>query len=249
MPAVKDAQKARTSFSTIHKRASKRKGGDRQLNALLPDISSPKALARLADDRVLAEMTKRIFCSGFVWKIIEQKWPGFEEAFLGFDIPRLLRQSPEFWEALTADRRIVRNGQKIMAVQKNAQFVADIAAEHGSFARFLAGWSRDDQVGLLAVLAKRGSRLGGMTGQYFLRFVGMDTFILSRDVVSCLQGAGLDIADNPTSKKDLALVQKQFSAWAAETGLPYTHMSRICAMSVGENYPDGRKMELDLASA
>jgi len=226
-----------TSFSTIQKRASKRKGGDKQLKALLPDIPSSKALAKLPDDRVLSEMTQRIFCAGFVWKVIENKWSGFEEAFLGFDIPRLQRQSPEYWEGLISDRRVVRHGQKIMAVQKNTQFVADVSAEHGSFARFLAGWPKDDQVGLLAVLAKRGARLGGMTGQYFLRFVGMDSFILSRDVVLCLQGAGLDIAATPTSKKDLALIQKQFSAWAKETGLSYTHLSRICAMSVGENYP------------
>jgi 3-methyladenine DNA glycosylase Tag len=226
-----------TSFSKIHQRASKRKGGDKQLQTLLPDVPSPKALAKLSDDRVLSEMTKRIFSAGFVWKVIENKWPGFEEAFLAFDIPRLLRQSPEYWEGLISDRRIVRNGQKIMAVEKDAQFVADIAAEHGSFARFLAGWPKDDQVGLLTVLAKRGSRLGGMTGQYFLRFIGMDSFILSRDVVHCLQGAGLDIAENPTSKKDLTLIQQQFTAWANESGLPYTHLSRICAMSVGENYP------------
>ena len=38
------------------------------------------------------------------------------------------------------------------------------------------------------------------------------------------------------SKRDLAKVQAQFNAWAEETGLPYVHMSRICAMSIGENY-------------
>lgn len=224
-----------SSFSAIQKRASKRKGGDKQLASLLPDIPSPKTLTRLPDHRVLSEMTKRIFSAGFVWKVIEHKWPQFEEAFLGFDIGRLLRQSPEYWEGLTSDRRVVRNGQKIMAVQKNAQFIADVAEEHGSFGRFLANWPRDDQVGLLSVLAKRGSRLGGMTGQYFLRFVGVDSFILSRDVVLCLQDAGLDVAANPTSKKDLALIQRQFAAWAQETGLSYTHLSRICAMSIGEN--------------
>ena len=39
-----------------------------------------------------------------------------------------------------------------------------------------------------------------------------------------------------TSKRDLAKVQAQFNAWANETGLPYTHLSRICALSIGENY-------------
>ncbi len=181
-------------------------------------------------------MTKRIFSAGFVWSVIEQKWPGFEAAFLGFEPKRLLLQPDEFWEGLTADKRIVRNPQKIMAVRDNAGFVTDIAREHGSFGKFLAAWPASDQVGLLELLARRGARLGGKTGQYFLRFTGKDGFVTSNDVVACLRDAGLDIAENPTSKKDMARIQATFNAWAEETGLPYTHLSRICAMSIGENY-------------
>jgi 3-methyladenine DNA glycosylase Tag len=224
------------SFKSIRARAAKRKGGDKSLAALLPKVPGQKALARLADDRVLAEMAKRVFSAGFVWSVIEKKWPGFEAAFLGFEPPRLLLQPDEFWEGLTGDTRIVRNPQKIMAVRGNARFVADIAREHGSFGKFLAQWPVDDQVGLLELLAKRGARLGGKTGQYLLRFVGRDSFILSGDVVACLRDAGLDIAENPSSKKDMKKVQDQFNAWAKETGLPLTHLSRICSMSVGENY-------------
>ena len=82
----------------------------------------------------------------------------------------------------------------------------------------------------------RGARLGGRTGQYLLRFIGKDGFVLSRDVVACLRDAGLDIAENPTSKKDRRKVQDQFNAWAQESGLPMLHISRICAMSIGNNY-------------
>jgi 3-methyladenine DNA glycosylase Tag len=124
-----------------------------------------------------------------------------------------------------------------MSVAHNARFVTDIAREHGSFGRFLADWAAADQVGLLALLAKRGSRLGGNTGPYFLRFIGKDGYMLSRDVVTCLRDAGLDIAETPTSKRDRARIQDQFNTWAKETKLPYMHLSRICAMSVGENYP------------
>ena len=84
-------------------------------------------------------------------------------------------------------------------------------------------------------MAKRGTRLGGGTGQFFLRFIGKDSFVLSADVVACLRDAGLVIADHPTSKKDLRKIQDQFNGWAEETGLPMTHLSRICALSVGEN--------------
>ena len=89
---------------------------------------------------------------------------------------------------------------------------------------------------MLELLSKRGSRLGGNTGQMMLRFLGWDGFVTSRDMVACLRDAGLDIADTVTSKRDLAKVQAQFNAWAAETGLAYVQLSRICAMSIGENY-------------
>ena len=193
-----------TPFKTIRARAAKRKGGEAALASLLPEVTSQKVLAKLSDDRVLAEMAKRIFSAGFVWSVIEQKWPSFEAAFLQFEPRRLLHQPDEFWEALAGDKRIVRNPPKITAVRDNARFVSEIAREHGSFGKFLAHWPLDDQVGLLELLGKRGTRLGGKTAQFFLRFVGKDCFVASPDVVSCLRDAGLDIAANPTSKKDLA---------------------------------------------
>jgi 3-methyladenine DNA glycosylase Tag len=177
-----------------------------------------------------------VFSAGFVWSVIEAKWAGFEEAFEGFDPGFLLFQPDEFWETLTADKRIVRNPQKIMAVRANAAFVSDISGEHGGFGKFLSQWPSSDQIGLLNLLAKRGSRLGGATGQYLLRFLGWDGFVISPDVSAALRDAGLDIAEQPTTKRDLAKVQAQFNAWAAQTGLPYTHLSRIAAMSIGTNY-------------
>ncbi len=225
-----------TRFAAIRARAAKRKGGDAELVALLPKVKGASALARMKDDRALSDMAKRIFSAGFAWSVIEKKWPGFEVAFLGFEPKRLLAQPDEFWERLASDSRIVRNSQKIIAIRANAQFISEIAKEHGSFGKFLAAWPGADQVGLLDVLAKRGARLGGRTGQFFLRFIGKDCFVLSMDVVACLREAGLDISENPSSKKDLRKIQEQFNAWTEETGLPLTHLSRICAMSIGENY-------------
>lgn len=165
---------------------------------------------------------------------------GFEAAFLGFDPIELSFQPDDFWEALTGDTRIVRNGQKILSVRANSHFVRDISSEKGGFGKFLAEWPVYDQVGLLEFLAKHGSRLGGATGQYLLRFLGRDGYTNSGDVILALRDAGLDIAANPTSKRDQAKIQAQFNAWANETGLSYTHLSRICAMSIGENYSAGQ---------
>ncbi len=223
-------------FSSIRKRAEKRKGGAKALLELLPAHPGNAALAKTPDDRILACMTQRIFCAGFVWRVIEQKWPGFEEAFLGFSPQRLAFEPDEFWERLGSDKRIVRNAAKIDSVRKNALFVSQISKEHGGFGRLLAGWPADDQAGLLDFLAKKGARLGGMTGQYFLRFIGWDAFILSRDVVACLRDAGVGISEKATSKRDMAAAQACYSAWAKTTGLSYVQLSRICAMSSGENF-------------
>jgi 3-methyladenine DNA glycosylase Tag len=223
-------------FKTIRSRAEKRKGGAKALAKLLPPKPEPKALTKLGDDRALAEMTRRVFSAGFAWSVIEAKWDGFEKAFLKFEPGRLSLEPDEFWDGLIKDARIVRNGAKIMSVRANASFVREVAKEHGSFGKWLAKWPSSDQIGLLELLAKRGSRLGGNTGQMFLRFLGWDGFVTSKDVVACLHDAGLDVAEAITSKRDLAKVQAQFNEWAEETGLPYTHLSRICALSISENY-------------
>lgn len=223
-------------FQKIRARAAKRKGGEAALASLLGPMPDNAAVADITDDRILSTMAERIFAAGFVWRVIEQKWPGFEEAFLGFEPKRLLFQPDDFWHALTADERIVRNPQKIKSVRDNAVFVERVSKEHGGFGRFLADWPADDQVGLMAYLGKHGSRLGGHTGQYFLRWLEWDAFIVSADMAAALRDAGLDIAESPTSKRDLDKIQNQINAWAAQTGLPRRHISRILAMSIGENH-------------
>ncbi|HIF87421.1 MAG TPA: DNA-3-methyladenine glycosylase I [Gammaproteobacteria bacterium] len=223
-------------FSEIKKRAEKRKGGASGLKKLLPKVASRRQLASLTDDRYLAMMTKCINQAGFSWKVIENKWSQFEEAFFGFDLNTLALLSPEQWEAYTSDRRVVRNWQKIKALRENVYFVQEESRLHGGFGKFIGEWPQSDQIGLMAHLKKHGSRLGGQSALWFLRRVGKDCFILSQDVVVTLRATGLDIAGNPTSLTDLRKVQDQFNLWHGETGLSYSHLSRIAACSVGENY-------------
>ena len=225
-----------TPFANIRAMAEQRKGGAAALKALLLTVRSPSELATLSDDRYLAMMAKAINQAGFNWTVISNKWPEFEEAFFGFDPAKLASLLPEEWEAYSNDRRIVRHGQKIKAVRDNVAFVMREAQDHGSFGHRIAHWPEDDQIGLLAYLKKHGARLGGNTGQWFLRYVGKDCFVTSADVVTMIRHAGYDIAEQPTSKRDMQKVQLAFNNWHQETGLSYTHLSQIAAFSVGENY-------------
>lgn len=227
-----------TPFEKIIKLAEERKGGKVALEKLLASHKplSAKQLAKIADDRYLSMMTRCIFQAGFNWKVVDNKWPGFEEAFHGFNPKGLAHMAPDTWDKYLDDKRVIRNGIKIRSVLDNAHFVWAAAEEHGSFGKVLAHWPANDQIGLMTWLKKEGSRLGGSTASYFIRFTGKDGFILSNDVVARLRASGVEIKDSPSSNKQLALAQEAFNRWHEETGLPYTHLSRIAGMSIGSNY-------------
>ncbi|SHK08639.1 DNA-3-methyladenine glycosylase I [Marinobacter antarcticus] len=218
-------------FSDIHERAIARKGGVEELNALMPKIPSATELEARTDDRYLSEITRCIFKAGFVWRVIDNKWSGFEAAFHNF-VPVYWQQvSPDVLEELVRDERIVRNLQKIRTVPENARMIMDVVYEHGSFGAFLRQWPSMDQAGLLLWLKRHGSRLGGNSAQYFLRRVGWDGFIMSSDVMQVLRQAQL-VDASTGSKKALYQVQEAFNAWHDETGLPFSQLSRIVSCSV-----------------
>lgn len=218
-------------FSKISDRAAKRKGGKKALDELMPETKKAAALKRIKDDRWLAMMTKCVFQAGFVWRVVENKWLGFEEAFHQFHPKRVAMMHDEELEGLLKNEAIIRNWKKILSTRHNAQFVCDLAEEHGSASKFFADWPVDDQVGLLEVLKKRGQRLSGSSGQFLLRFMGKDGFMLSPDVVKALIAQGV-VDKAPTGKGAMKKVQEAFNAWADESGKPMSHISRILALSV-----------------
>lgn len=221
------------AFAEIRDIAIERKGGEAALAALLRTPKTAEEIRATPADRWLSEMTRCIFQAGFSWSLIDRKWPGFEEAFEGFDIRRWTLMSDEDIDRLARHKDVIANVAKIQSVGANAQFLVEIERKHGSAGAFFAAWKPENYVALLQVLKDRGSRLGGNTGQIFLRRMGVDALVFSRDVVSALQREGI-VAKVPTSKKDLAAVQAALNAWRSETGLPLTHISQILAFSVGE---------------
>ena len=218
-------------FAEILAIAAARKGGEA---AVLGDTRaplSPAALAAIPDDRWLAMMAKVIFQAGISWKMVEGKWPGIEEAFGRFDPAPLSLMDDDRFDALLADRRIIRSGAKVAAIRDNAAFVCRVSAQAGGFGRRIGDWPDSDFAGLLAWLGKEGARLGGSSGAYVLRFMGRDGWILSRDVVARLVAEGV-IDGPPGSKRAMAAVQAAFDRWQAESGLSLTAISRTLAQSI-----------------
>ncbi len=222
-------------FAEIHAIAAARKGGEAALEALLSRPRPMDELEAEPDHRWLAAFARAIFQAGFSRKVIAAKWPGFEEAFAGFDPGRLAMWagSGEIDRLLT-DARIVRNGQKIAAVLDNAVFLRELAAEHGGRAGpCLARWPSRDYAGLLDLLKSRGARLGGATGQRALRAMGRDSFVLTPDVTARLIAEGV-IERPATSTRALARVQAAFNEWRTQSGRMLTEISQILAFSIGE---------------
>ena len=96
-------------YSYLYDHACERKGGEKALKALLPKTKSTAQLKKLGSDRYLAEFTRKIFQSGFVWRVVDKKWPRFEEVFWEFDVARLLMMPDDMMERKAKDAAIIRN--------------------------------------------------------------------------------------------------------------------------------------------
>ena len=218
-------------FQEIFEISAGRHGGTEALEAKLGRPKSAAALAAIPEDRWLAEMSRYIFATGLNWKVIEAKWPGFEEAFHGFDLGRCAMMDDEMFDSLLTDTRIVRHGAKIASVRDNAALLLELRDE-GGVGRVIGEWPSEDFAALLEMLKKRGSRLGGMTGAYSLRMLGRDSYILSRDVVARLIAEGV-VEKAPGSKTAMKAVQAAFNDWMRQSGRSLTEISRVLALSIG----------------
>lgn len=219
------------SFREIFEISAGRHGGAEALEAKLGKPKSAAELAAIPEDRWLAEMSKYIFATGLNWTVIEKKWPGFEEAFHGFDVGRCAMMDDVMFDRLLTDTRIVRHGAKIASVRDNAAFLLELRDE-GGVGKVIGDWPSEDFAALLEMLKKRGSRLGGMTGAYSMRMLGRDSYILSKDVVARLIAEGV-VDKAPTSKSAINAVQEAFNTWQSQSGRSLTEISRVLAMSIG----------------
>ena len=220
-----------TAFDDLYALAASRKGGAAAFEATLTAPKTAKALAAITDDRWLSAFSKSVFQAGFNWKVVENKWPRFEEVFDGFDIGRMSMMSDDDLDRYLKADGIIRHGKKILSIRDNAVFLRGLAEEHGSGGKAIAAWPKEDFAGLLWMLKRRASRLGGTTAMYCLRAMGIDSYVLSRDVARALIREEV-VEKEPSSKRDFDKVQAAFNHWHAESGRPLNHISRVLACSI-----------------
>ena len=222
-------------FEEIYAMACERKGGEANLKKMLPKPASKAKLKKIGDDRYLAEFSKKIFQSGFVWRVVENKWNNFEELFWQFNVDKLLLMPDDMLERKAQDPRIIRNHRKVVTIRENAAMIAATRRqEQCEFGEFIATWPTSDIVGLWSYLKKNGSRLGGNTGPYALRTLGVDTFLLTRDVEAYLRLHGV-VDSGIGTKSALGAAQSFFNQLQDESGRSLSELSRLVSFCFGDN--------------
>jgi 3-methyladenine DNA glycosylase Tag len=149
-------------------------------NGMTPDTSGSQAhhheVARPdpSDTRAyLEQLTKAVFMAGLNWKVVENKWPGFLEAFHGFDPEYVANLSPKQVETIAKDPAVIRNHSKIEATVENANVMLALVKENGTFRDFLT--SHPDPETTVQDLKERFHHLGESSAGAFLWRVGEPT--------------------------------------------------------------------------
>ena len=191
---------------------------------------SPKAIAKLSDDRVLSAMTRAVFAGGFAWHIIDRKWPAFESAFQWLR-PACLRL-PERRAARRADARPQHHPQPAQDHGRAEERALRARSRRGAWQRrtlfrILAGTATF--IDLNAIIRKRGIGFGFENAARFLR--GSASRLSSRrrtcSRLWCGKGSG-----SPFIRQEGAgAIQAALNHWSAESGHDLTTLSRVLAMS------------------
>jgi DNA-3-methyladenine glycosylase I len=103
----------------------------------MPEYKTPPRAVPADPNGYFESLTKGVFQAGFRWSVVEAKWPGFLDAFHGFDLATVAAYGPEDVERLAANPAIVRNRGKIAGTIENARTLLRIVAEHGSVRAWL----------------------------------------------------------------------------------------------------------------
>lgn len=138
----------------------------------MPNKTAPEQIDVQSLDDYLKVMAKAIFQTGMSWKVVENKWPGIQDAFFNFDIKKIADMVEPEIEALTQDPRVIRNKRKLAAIVSNAQKMVDLDKEHGSFKDYLG--SHGDFDATLQAL-KGDFKFMGPTGVYYFLYVTRET--------------------------------------------------------------------------
>lgn len=107
-----------------------------------------------------------MFQAGISWKVVEDKWPDIRQAFQDFEPTAVANFTEEDLDALTNDRRVIRNRRKLEATVENARLMTKLAERHGDFRNYLRSHGEFEKTG--SDLRKQFRFLGNIGTYHFL---------------------------------------------------------------------------------
>ncbi len=138
-------------------------------------IEIPPRVTPDDDCGYLEELTKAIFRSGFSWRVVRERWDGFQEAFDRFDVATVAAYDSQDIERLIQDTNIVRNRRKILATVENAQTMLALTAGYGGFHEYLRSLDGLEYYSKVKVLTELFRGLGRTGAFVFLHCVNEPT--------------------------------------------------------------------------
>jgi DNA-3-methyladenine glycosylase I len=123
---------------------------------------------KLAD--YLEVMSKSIFQTGISWQVVENKWPGIQQALRGFDPDTIAHFTFRDVDELVEDKRVIRNRRKLEAIVFNARRLLELDKEYGGFQSYLR--SHGGFEATVKDLRKQFKFVGEMGAYHFLYVVG-----------------------------------------------------------------------------
>ncbi len=136
----------------------------------MPEQKAPAKITPSSASDYLEVMSKSVFQTGMSWRVVESKWPGTCDAFMGFEVKAVAAMGETQVEELVQDTRIIRNRRKIQAVIDNARRLVELEDEHGSIQNYLR--SHGTFASTVKALKKDFKFLGDMGTYFFLHVVG-----------------------------------------------------------------------------
>ena len=129
---------------------------------------APEQIVPQSLNDYLEVMTKAVFQSGLSWKVVSNKWPGFQAGFQGFDVAAVATMGESEIDTLAIDPAIVRNRRKIVATVHNAQRLIELDDEYDGIRNYLR--SHGDFYDVLKDVRKQFKYMGD-TGTYYWLYV------------------------------------------------------------------------------
>ena len=91
------------------------------------------------DDKFLEQISFIRFVSGFSYGVVKARWPKIRKSFHNFSVDKLAGAGSTEAARIAGSEGMIRNRIKIRDTLQNARICSEIAKEHGSVIKWIAG--------------------------------------------------------------------------------------------------------------